>query len=490
MNVLVFVQPDSEQPCLLGMNALPSLAISVLRRNGEPVASTPNPREPQVARVSLVESVAIPGQKGRYLKAQIDCDSVLASDVLFEPYHGMLDSLGVCTHESLVHRSDDGTILIPVQNYQGVAVHLEADAVLGGVRPLESDCRVLSLNEALRSPPLVSGDCTCPDNGGAAVRTVFPRSGRVVEILNGLSLPATNLSSDQISQLESLVDEFSDVFALDDAELGCTGLVKHCIDTGSHPPIKQQPYRTPIVRRAIISKMVDNKPSVSPWASPIVLVPKKDGTYRFCVDYRRLNAATKKDVYPLPRIDDILDTLGDSNYFSSLDLASGYWQVELDAESRQKSAFTTYRGLFEFVRMPFGLCNAPATFQRLMQTVLAGLEWRTCFVYLDDILVVSRSFDEHLQHPSEVFGRLRQAGLRLKPRKCGLLRDEVPFLGHIISTKGVRPDPAKIDKVQSYPVPTDATQIRQFLGLASFYRRLAVHACLCENQRTSPCFHH
>lgn len=142
--------------------------------------------------------------------------------------------------------------------------------------------------------------------------------------------------------------------------------------------------------------------SVSPWASPIVLVPKKDGTYRFCVDFRRLNAVTKKDVYPLARIDDILDTLGESKFFSSLDLASGYWQVELDPESRQKSAFTTYCGLFEFVRMPFGLCNVPAMFQRLMQKVLAELEWRTCFVYLDDILVASRSFDEHLQHLHEV----------------------------------------------------------------------------------------
>ena len=478
VNVLVFVQPDSEQPCLLGMNALPSLGISVLRRNGEPVASTPNLCEPQVARVSLVDSIAIPSQKGRYLKVRVDCDAVLADDVLFEPCHGMLDSLGVCTHESLVHRSDDGTILVPVQNYQGVAVHLEAGAVLGGVRPLESDCNVLSLDEALCSPPIASDSCACPDSGSAAVRAVFPPPSRVAEILNALALPVTKLSRDQTSQLRSLVDEFSDVFALSDAELGCTGLIKHCIDTGSHPPIKQQPYRTPIIRRAVVSRMVDNmreqgiiKPSVSPWASPIVLVPKKDGTYRFCVDYRRLNAATKKDVYPLPRIDDILDTLGDANYFSSLDLASGYWQVELDSESRQKPAFTTYRGLYEFVRMPFGLCNAPATFQRLMQTVLAGLEWRTCFVYLDDILVVSRSFDEHLQHLNEVFVRLRQAGLRLKPRKCNLLRDEVPFLGHVISTKGVRPDPAKIEKVQCYPVPTDATQVRQFLGLASYYRR-------------------
>jgi hypothetical protein len=280
-----------------------------------------------------------------------------------------------------------------------------------------------------------AGSCNAP------VKAVFNTPERIDQIVDALSLPITKLSSDQSSQLKALV---ADVFALNDAELGCTDLIKHSVDTGDHAPIKLRPYRTPIVRRALISEMVDNmrkqgiiQPSVSPWASPIVLVPKKDGTYRFCVDFRRLNAVTKKDVYPLPRIDDILDTLGESRFFSSLDLASGYWQVELDPESRQKSAFTTYCGLSEFVRMPFGLCNAPATFQRLMQKVLAGLEWRTCFVYLDDILVASRSFEEHLQHLREVFTRRRDAGLRLKPRKCSLLHDEVPFLGHIISTDGV-----------------------------------------------------
>ena len=213
------------------------------------------------------------------------------------------------------------------------------------------------------------------------------------------------------------------------------------------------------------------KPSTSPWASPVILVPKRDGTSRFCIDYRRLNAITTKDVYPLPRIDDILDTLGEAKYFSSLDLASGYWQVELAPDARQKSAFTTHKGLFEFIRMPFGLCNAPATFQRVMQVVLAGLEWRSCFVYLDDILIASKTFDEHLNHLREVFNRLRKAGLRLKPKKCLLLRKEVPYLGHVISKEGIRPDPAKTEKVQRFPTPVDATKVRQFLGLASYYRR-------------------
>ena len=482
VNVLAFVQPDSEQPCLLGMNAIPSLGITVLRRNGEHILSnstrTEPKLEPRVARVSLVESVVIPGQKGRYLKAHIDCDGPVADDFLFEPHHDALGTLRVRAQESLLHKRDDGTLLVPVQNYQGMAVHMEAGALLGEIRSLEHDHKVLTLDEALHLPSLAKDENGSVTSCNAPVQAVFNIPDRIDQIVDALSLPVTKLSSDQAVQLKALVAEFPDVFALSDAELGRTDLIKHSIDTGDHAPIKQQPYRTPIIRRALISEMVNNmrregivQPSVSPWASPIVLVPKKDGTYRFCVDFRRLNAVTKKDVYPLPRIDDILDTLGESRFFSSLDLASGYWQVELDHESRQKSAFTTYCGLFEFVRMPFSLCNAPATFQRLMQRVLAGLEWRTCFVYLDDILVASRSFEEHLQHLREVFTRLRDAGLRLKPRKCSLLRDEVPFLGHIISTDGVRPDPAKIEKVQRYPAPTDATQVRQFLGLASYYRR-------------------
>ena len=198
---------------------------------------------------------------------------------------------------------------------------------------------------------------------------------------------------------------YEDVFVLSGEDLCCTILAEHRIDTGDHAPIKQYPRRTPFVQRAKIASLISDmekkgviSPSVSPWASPVVLVPKKDGSTRFCVDFRRLNTIPKKDVYPLPRIEDILDTLGRARYFTTLDLSAGYWQIPLDQSAKEKTAFTTHCGLFEFNRMPFGLCNAPSTFQRLMQTVLTGLEDKTCFVYIDDILVCSRTFEEHVRH--------------------------------------------------------------------------------------------
>ena len=209
-------------------------------------------------------------------------------------------------------------------------------------------------------------------------------------------------------------------------------------------------------------------PSKSPWASPVVLVRKKDG---FCVDYRKVNAVTRKDAYPLPRIDVTLDTLAGSKWFSTLDLISGYWQVEVDPDDQEKTSFCTPDGLFEFKVMPFGLCNAPATFQRLMDMVLAGVQWSNCLVYLDDIIIVGKTFKHHLQNVREVFKCLRVAGLKLKPSKCDLCCKQVEFLGHIVSADGIRTDRAKTEKVAQWPVPKTKRGVQQFLGLANYYRR-------------------
>lgn len=210
-----------------------------------------------------------------------------------------------------------------------------------------------------------------------------------------------------------ILNHYSSIFVRNDNDLGKTTATEHAIETGDFKPIKQPPYRVPYKQPAIIdtevSKMLSSKvirPSHSPWASPVVMVPKKTGGFWFCVDYRKLNNVTKKNNYPLPRIDDILETLNQCTYFTTLDQAWGYWQIPLNEADKEKSAFITYNGLYEFNVLPFGLCNAPATFQRLIDLILAGLQWEICLVYLDDILIFSTNFEDHLTRLNTILIKL------------------------------------------------------------------------------------
>ncbi|KAL7868371.1 hypothetical protein SRHO_G00097550 [Serrasalmus rhombeus] len=255
-------------------------------------------------------------------------------------------------------------------------------------------------------------------------------------------------------------------------------IVRHTIRTGSAQAIRQRAYRTSPHMRAELDRQVQQlldgdiiEESCSPWSSPVVLVKKKDGSYRFCIDFRKLNAVTIKDSYPLPRPADALDSLSGSCWFSTMDLASGYWQVELEPQDQEKSAFTTGHALYHFKVMPMGLTNAPPTFQRLMELVLRGLHWKECLIYLDDVLVFSRTFSQHLGSLEEVLGRFRSAGLKLKPTKCSFACSQVTFLGHVVSSQGLQPDAKNLDKVLNWPTPTTTTEVRAFVGLCSYYRR-------------------
>jgi len=289
---------------------------------------------------------------------------------------------------------------------------------------------------------------------------------------------ATSLEGKQQQHLTTFLKQYDDLFADDLSQLGHTNVETHHIPLESDMPIRQRAYRVAPPEQDFIKeeidKMLKNKliqPSESPWASPVVLVRKKNGKLRFCVDYRKLNSVTRRDCYPLPRIDELLDMFGKAKYFTTLDLASGYWQVAMTPEDQQKTAFITSQGLYEFTVMPFGLTNAPATFQRLMNKVFREEIGKYVAVYLDDIIIYSTTFEEHLTHLKNVLQQLRKAGLKLGRDKCEFGKLELAFLGHIVNGQGIAPDPSKIEKIRDFPIPSNITELRGFLGLASYYRR-------------------
>jgi len=291
-----------------------------------------------------------------------------------------------------------------------------------------------------------------------------------------------SLNSEEKDSLISLIQDHSDRFHLPFDELEHTNATQHFIPTINEIPIHTKQYRFPPIHKEEINKQItellnDNiiEYSNSPYNSPIWIVPKKPDSarnkrWRIVIDYRALNEKTIGDVYPIPNITDILDQLGNAKYFSVLDLASGFHQIPMDPKDAPKIAFSTPYGHYQFKRMPFGLKNAPATFQRLMDNVLSDLQGNELFVYMNDIIIYARSLKEHEIKFNRLMARLKDANLKLQPDKCEFLRKEVAYLGHIISEKGVKPDPNKIKAVTNFSIPRSPKNIKQFLGLVGYYR--------------------
>ena len=314
----------------------------------------------------------------------------------------------------------------------------------------------------------------------------FGRVGSISEItmpdrreskISDTDLEQAGVAEEFKPEIDRLIKRNRDLFVSDDKNLGRTDTIEMRIDTGSHDPIRKRPYRTPLKQRRLVDSAVDEmmeaaviERSNSPWGFPIVLVEKKDGSKRFCVDFRGLNKITKKYARPLPVIDDILASLGSARYFSKLDLKSGYWQVKLHEDDKEKSAFTCHRGLFHFNVMPFGLANAPGVFQELMSIVLRGQE-DFALAYLDDILIFSNTVEDHLNHIDAVFNSLREHNLKLKPAKCEFFKKETQYLGFKVSERGIQPDFDKVRAIKSVSIPTTVRQVRAFIGMTSYYRR-------------------
>lgn len=306
---------------------------------------------------------------------------------------------------------------------------------------------------------------------------------RIREIIEGLKLNE-GYNEEERKAIIEICSDYNHLFHLTGDHLTHTTAQTHRIPTkDSQAPINQKMYRLPETQRQVIQEqvadMLENdivEPSKSPWNSPLLVVPKKAGSdgkkrWRVVVDYRKLNEVTVGNAFPLPRIEDILDQLGNSRYFTTLDLASGYHQVLVEEEDRPKTAFSTAFGHFQFKRMPFGLTGAPATFQHMMNFVLSGLQGWKCFVYLDDIVIFGRNLQDHNAKLREVFDRLSECNLKLQLEKCHFLKKEVVYLGHVCSEAGALPNPSNTACVQTFPVPRTVRQVQSFLGLANYYRK-------------------
>lgn len=288
----------------------------------------------------------------------------------------------------------------------------------------------------------------------------------------------TALAEQEQCQIRSLLQKYSGVFSAHEGDIGCTKLISHDIPLMDDVPVRQRYRRIPPseyeAAKAHIHQLLEAqviRESSSPFASPIVLVKKKDGSLRLCVDYRLLNSKTRKDAFPLPRIEESLDALSGARWFSTLDLTAGYNQVPVTEKDKMKTAFCTPFGLFEWNRMPFGLCNAPSTFQRLMERIFGDQHCQSLLLYLDDVVVFSSTVAEHVARLDAVLGRLQKEGLKAKLEKCVFFKPEVSYLGHVISSDGVSTDPGKIEVVSNWQNPNHVSELRSFLGFASYYRR-------------------
>ena len=445
----------STSPCLLGMNILGRLPGFVPNMGGTHTVS----HDPKFAKFARTRGrTSIPANTIKALTLAIGDNSVNGS-VMIEPMDNSLRP-GVMLLRTYAW-AENGLVQALVANVLNEEVWVQPRTRIGV--PLQAEVQT-----QVRSIELVN----------TSQNEITIRSVKVSDKVKGVrNRPYTVPGSDDPA-LNELLNRYTDIFASHEGDLGYTEVIQHQIPLIQDKPVAQPYRRLPpshysevkehlndLLKRGIITT------STSPYAAPIVVVRKKSGEIRLCCDYRKLNSITRKDAFPLPRIDECLDALGGAKFFSTLDLASGYHQVAMHPDDQHKTAFISPLGLYEWTRMPFGLTNAPGTFQRLMQSVMNDFLFQIMLVYLDDLLVYSKTWEDHLVRLEKVFLRLREIGVKLNPNKCKFGLKSVHFLGYVISDEGIATDPNKIAAVREWKQPTTTMEVRSFLGFASYYRK-------------------
>ena len=446
----------------------------VLNEEVIPISTSFKDKRVTVARVSIGKRVKVPPNSVVRLTCQLN--TKMQEDYYIEP----MDKLKVFMPRTVCTAESEPIICLinPTDSLKTLKKGAIIGSAYGVISYPEEDIRSeVSSNNRNPKVSLVNQDNNDEDRTGSTEQE-YRREQEIPEHLKQLyDSSLENLDAEQQQKLKTLLCNYQDVFAKHDFDLGTVTAIQHTVDTGTAKPIKQRMRRTPVCfaneEEVLLEKMLDAgviQESVSDWASSPVLIRKRDGSVRWCIDYRALNEVTIKDTFPLPIIEDCLDTLAGNVWFSKLDANSAYWQVLVNPEDRKKTAFLTKYGLFEHVRMGFGMTNSPATFSRVINLILRGLTWKTVLAFLDDILIMGMSFENHLKNLEEAFERFRQYGLKLKPRKCILFQSEVEFLGRMVSKNQLKMGVKDISTITDWPVPTSSKEVERFLGLANYHR--------------------
>jgi hypothetical protein len=475
-------------PGILGMNVLSECYRVLFEQHGSQLFHSPSVKSAAPAALralrhcakvqTLVNApkpfkVKVQGKSpiclgaGALTMVPVTCPQLETAEFLLEPLgfeDGQLPE-GLLVSPTLVS-AKKGLFYAPVVNVGCTEVWLSPRRVVGTVQAVAATS---AGTKSVAVEPSWEECCAYVSTQEAITSSGVPES--VLPDFEGLA-------PQQVCQAKALFARYESIFSKGDGDLGCTSLIAHEIPLVDDAPVRQPYRRIPPSQyetvKTHIQQLLDTqviRESSSPYSSPIVLVTKKDGSLRLCVDYRQLNSKTRRDAYPLPRIEESLDALSGARWFSTLDLASGYNQVPMADKDKSKTAFCTPFDLFEFNRMPFGLCNAPGTFQRLMERMFGDCRHQSVLLYLDDVIVFSTTVEQHLERLGEVFARLQNQNLKVKLPKCQFFQHQVSYLGHVVSAEGVATDPAKIEVVKEWQRPGHLAELRSFLGFASYYRR-------------------
>ncbi|CAM4939939.1 unnamed protein product [Rotaria socialis] len=436
--------------------------------------------------MSLSHPVIIPPFHETFISGYVPIKTL--KDVLFRPNIALQHTRLVLIPHSITHINDHHGIISIINNTRH-SKSIPRNTPLGFISPIDSVADINTIQELANTSRHVSSEhsilfsCSHCNVPFSSETTLYDH---LLECCNKHLTCTTRIISNLVEHITDPVKQMKVYLMLhqyyqlfDDSCLkGIYCSPQNAINTDSHGPLAEHPRRTSFFNKQLIAgevkKMLDNgiiSPSHSPWASPVVIVKKRDGSPRFCIDFRRLNSITRKDVYPLPRIDDVIDKLNGSTIFSKLDLRSGYFQVPLAVDERDKTAFITADGLWEFNRLPQGLKNSPSVFQRLMNQTLGTLRWDICLAYLDDIVVYSASFTQHLMDVDKVCQALHTSNFKLNYDKCSFFNQEITFLGHKINMEGCSPTDDNVRAILHFPVPNSSKAAHSFLQMIGFYRK-------------------